>query len=109
MADKKKYLLFQNNEESLNVVPQGTLKKAKVAGKEICLARTQHGLAAFYNQCPHMGYPLSQGTLNFSNEVICPWHTYRFDLQHGNESNARCRALELIEIVYEEGKIYLCL
>ena len=51
----------------------------------------KHTVALFYhnskvyavdNRCPHMGFPLSQGTVKDSI-LTCHWHHARFDLNSG--------------------------
>jgi len=51
----------------------------------------KHTVALFYhnskvyavdNRCPHMGFPLSQGTVK-DNILTCHWHHARFDLNSG--------------------------
>ncbi len=51
----------------------------------------KHTFALFYhnskvyavdNRCPHMGFPLSQGTVK-DNILTCHWHHARFDLNSG--------------------------
>ena len=37
---------------------------------------------ALDNRCPHMGFPLSQGTVK-DGILTCHWHHARFDLHHG--------------------------
>lgn len=38
---------------------------------------------ALDNRCPHMGFPLSRGTVD-DGVVICHWHHARFDLRSGS-------------------------
>jgi nitrite reductase/ring-hydroxylating ferredoxin subunit len=54
-------------------------------------ANPKHTVALFYhnskvyavdNRCPHMGFPLSQGTVK-DNILTCHWHHARFDLNSG--------------------------
>ena len=51
----------------------------------------KHGIVVFYhrgkiyavdNRCPHMGFPLSRGTLK-DGLLICHWHHARFELSSG--------------------------
>ena len=37
---------------------------------------------ALDNRCPHMGFPLSKGSLD-AGLLTCPWHHARFDLRSG--------------------------
>jgi pyruvate oxidase len=53
--------------------------KAVIAGgRSVCLARTEAGLSALDNRCPHQGGPLGEGTIE-DGWLICPWHGYEYD------------------------------
>ncbi|MCL1692986.1 MAG: thiamine pyrophosphate-binding protein [Actinomycetia bacterium] len=47
-------------------------------GRSVCLARTEQGLSALDNRCPHQGGPLGEGTIE-DGWLICPWHGYEYD------------------------------
>ena len=60
-------------------------------GKCLSLSVKKHPIALFSynskvyaldNRCPHMGFPLSQGTLK-DGILTCHWHHARFDLHNG--------------------------
>lgn len=61
---------------------EGNVTGAEVNGVEICLARIEGALAAVDNVCPHRQGPLSEGWIE-GNAVVCPWHSWAFDLQTG--------------------------
>lgn len=103
----KKLLLFENKSYMDRTIAVGQKRQVKADGKLICLIRTANSLIAFYDQCPHLGAALSAGHLNALNEVICPWHSFRFDLTSGEESNHRCSSLKFIEVSIEDNKTYL--
>lgn len=54
--------------------------------EKICFSRTQQGFFAVADACPHLGASLSKGVCNNFMEVVCPWHSYRFDLKTGAEN-----------------------
>ena len=54
------------------------VKAVVAAGRSVCLARTDHGLSALDNRCPHQGGPLGEGTIE-DGWLICPWHGYEYD------------------------------
>jgi thiamine pyrophosphate-dependent acetolactate synthase large subunit-like protein/nitrite reductase/ring-hydroxylating ferredoxin subunit len=50
-----------------------------IAGdRAICVTRTEQGLGALDNRCPHQGGPLGEGHIE-RGWVICPWHGYEYD------------------------------
>ncbi|HTL05661.1 MAG TPA: DUF2231 domain-containing protein [Gemmatimonadales bacterium] len=58
------------------------MKLLHAAGRRIVLARTEEGLTAFDDRCPHRGGSLADGVL-ISGTVQCPWHGSQFDAHTG--------------------------
>ena len=67
------------------------VKDIEAEGKCLSLSIKKHPIALFSynsevyaldNRCPHMGFPLSQGTLK-DGILTCHWHHARFDLHNG--------------------------
>jgi nitrite reductase/ring-hydroxylating ferredoxin subunit len=54
----------------------------RAAEQAILLVRAGDGLHALDNRCPHMGFPLDQGTLR-EGILTCHWHHARFDIRTG--------------------------
>jgi nitrite reductase/ring-hydroxylating ferredoxin subunit len=46
------------------------------------LFRLDEGFVAVQSFCPHLEGPLFQGTRS-SDEIVCPWHRWRFALRTG--------------------------
>lgn len=68
---------------SASNVPPGQLRRVEVAGRAICLARTQDGrLFAIDDTCSHENETLSEGELT-GCELECPFHFARFDVRTG--------------------------
>ncbi|MFT5619513.1 MAG: nitrite reductase/ring-hydroxylating ferredoxin subunit [Arenicella sp.] len=98
------YKLFNSLAEAENIISIGENRQVKAGETLVCLSRTSEGFFAIADECPHLGASLSKGTLNEWNEVICPWHTYRFNLQTGLECKHRSDDLTLFEVkIDEEG------
>ena len=51
-------------------------------GHVLALFRTEEGLFAIDNRCPHMGFPLDKGSVK-DGILTCHWHHARFDLATG--------------------------
>ncbi|MCC9167648.1 Rieske (2Fe-2S) protein [Pontibacter harenae] len=81
--------IFSSEEEAKAQVPQRQLKQLVIDGHSICFAHTFAGFFAVQDACPHLGHSLSKG--NYLNEVICPWHSYRYNLDNGKECDWRTR------------------
>ena len=61
---------------------QRPFKVITLEDRHILLLRADGQIRALDSRCPHMGYPLSQGTIK--NGVLrCHWHHWRFDLASG--------------------------
>jgi nitrite reductase/ring-hydroxylating ferredoxin subunit len=67
------------------------VKDIEAEGKCLSLSVKKHPIVFFFynskvyaleNRCPHMGFPLSQGTLK-DGILTCHWHHARFDLHNG--------------------------
>jgi nitrite reductase/ring-hydroxylating ferredoxin subunit len=60
----------------------GDMRRLTRGDLDILLARTDRGLVAVDDRCPHMSAPLSVGALQ-GCIVDCPLHSGRFDLSSG--------------------------
>jgi len=88
-------------------IPKGKLQLVKLGKQRICIAHTEQGYAAVSDICPHLGESLSKGTINFLNEVICPWHGHRFNLTNGRECQQRTPDLEVHKVEMREDGLFL--
>ena len=68
---------------SSDLISPGEGRSIRVDGQAIALFRGRTGdLYAVENRCPHRGGPLADGIFG-GGQVICPYHSYRFDLATG--------------------------
>jgi len=99
--------LFASRQELEAALPVGQPTSRAVQGKAICLVRTEKGVWAVGNRCPHNGEWLSKGRLNAFGEIVCPWHGYRFNLQTGRECQERSADVETFPIKETADGIFL--
>ncbi|GGG24898.1 Rieske (2Fe-2S) protein [Pontibacter amylolyticus] len=99
--------VFDSVTEAREQVPLRKLKQLVLDGRPICLAHTASGFFALDDSCPHLGYSLSKGTTNYLNEVICPWHSYRYSLQDGRECDFRTRKAVLHRIELRDEGVFV--
>lgn len=99
--------VYASVEEATQTVPLRKLQKLEIDGRQICFAHTHAGFFAVDDACPHLGYSLSRGTTNYLNEVVCPWHSYRFNLQTGFECEYRSRNAKTHPVEVREDGIYI--
>jgi nitrite reductase/ring-hydroxylating ferredoxin subunit len=103
----KTFILGRTIEELKRLVPQKQIKTLKLNEQKICLTRNEETFFAFELLCPHRKADLSKGLIN-NEEVICPLHEYRFDLNTGQVRNAQCQDLRVYktELTDQGLKIY---
>jgi nitrite reductase/ring-hydroxylating ferredoxin subunit len=68
---------------SLDDLPDGQVRRASVAGRDLALVRHEGSVYALGNDCPHRGGQLSDGKLQCGAELACPLHGFRYDLRTG--------------------------
>lgn len=67
----------------LCAIPPGEGRNFEVDGERIAVFHTRAGeVFAVQAQCPHKGGPLSDGLVG-GTTVICPLHSWKFDLSTG--------------------------
>ena len=99
--------VFDSETEARKQVPLRKLKLLVLDGRSICFAHTASGFFALDDGCPHLGYSLSKGTTNYLNEVICPWHSYRYSMQDGRECDFRTRKARLHRVELREEGVFV--
>jgi nitrite reductase/ring-hydroxylating ferredoxin subunit len=103
----KKHLIFESEAEANKIIPLNSIRKIQIDNKQYCLGHTQGGFIVFQLACSHAGGDLSKGALNAFNQIVCPLHTYMFDLKTGKEERNRCPYIEVYEITWEQGKLFV--
>ncbi|MFA6109582.1 MAG: Rieske (2Fe-2S) protein [Candidatus Latescibacterota bacterium] len=61
---------------------EGQGRPLTIDGTHLAIFRYQGRYHAVDNRCPHMGYPMSEGTVR-DGVLICHWHHWEFDLKTG--------------------------
>lgn len=99
----KTFNLGQNKEQVLQMIPEKQIKLVKLGDEKICIARNEETFFAFEPFCPHRKASLVQGTI-VRNEIVCPLHSYRFDLQTGRVVSGQCPDLKVFQVnVSDQG------
>lgn len=74
----------------LVAIPPGEGREFEVAGERIAVFRTRSGgIFAVQAHCPHRAGPLADGLLGGAT-LICPLHSWKFDLASGEALNGDC-------------------
>ena len=76
----------------------GSMKMVRVGDTPVALIRTETGVHAIDNACPHQGYGLVTGDLA-DGVVTCQWHNWKFDAATGKcligEEDVACHRVEM--------------
>lgn len=100
--------IFDSLKEANQTVPVNKAVLVTIDNLRICLAHSREGFFAVQDECTHLGETLSRGRLNYLNEVICPWHSYRFNLKTGEETTGKgCKDLKVYQVEIREDKLYI--
>jgi nitrite reductase/ring-hydroxylating ferredoxin subunit len=71
----------------LSEIPFNTPLRVEHENKAMVVVRTEAGISAFDDVCPHAFWPLSAGDV-FDGVLECPGHGWEFDLTNGRCVNA---------------------
>ena len=59
------------------------IAEREVGGKKICIGKFNQLVFAFAAVCPHAGGLLAKGCINASGHIVCPVHSYKFNMRTG--------------------------
>ena len=71
---------------TVSELSDGQLHPVRAGGTSLVVGMAGEQICAAQNRCPHMGLSLTRGPggLRYADgEVVCPWHSSRFDLVTG--------------------------
>ena len=103
----KWFKIFKDTQSVGGAFADRSIRLVKAGSYEVALVFNGQDLIAVNNRCPHMQEGLSNGKINNFNEIVCPLHEYRFNLQTGQESSNRCEPLAVYKIEEREDGVYL--
>lgn len=91
----------------LAAIPPGEGRTFEIAGQRIAVFHTRAGqVFATQAECPHKGGPLADGLVGGAT-VICPLHSWKFDLATGKTQADGCDLKTYPVTVDEKGRIML--
>ena len=89
---------------SIEQIPPGEGRVYMVAGRQIAIFRTRDDtLYATQAHCPHRNGPLADGLVGL-HTVLCPLHSYQFDLRTGAASMPSCTVLTLYPVTVDSSR-----
>jgi nitrite reductase (NADH) small subunit len=91
----------------LETIPPGEGRAFAAGGEKIAVFRTRSGaIFAVQAECPHRGGPLADGLVG-GTVLICPLHSWKFDLATGEALFGDCGIKTYPVRVDESGEIVL--
>jgi nitrite reductase (NADH) small subunit len=89
---------------SIERIPLGEGREYEVLGRLIAVFRARDGrIYAVQARCPHRDGPLTDGIIG-AGKVICPLHSYKFDLATGQPIGNDCEALRTYHVTLSEDE-----
>ena len=76
------------------------------AGRTIAVFYHQDRVYAVDNRCPHMGFPLEQGTVK-DGLLTCHWHHARFDLESGGTFDPFADDVRAFPVSIVDGQVWV--
>lgn len=91
----------------VSAIPPGEGRNVEAFGQRIAVFRTRTGeLFAVQAECPHRGGPLADGLVG-GTTLICPLHSWKFDLSTGQALSGECGIRTFPVRVDDAGQIRL--
>jgi NAD(P)H-dependent nitrite reductase small subunit len=90
----------------LEELPNNQGKRFTVEGCEIAVFRTETGVFATDDYCPHMGDSLSAGRI-WEGTVVCPRHMWAFRLTDGKCTDVPTLAVATYQVDVRDGWVYV--
>ena len=82
----------------------GEMRQVMVGKRRVLLLRTERGVYAYEDRCPHLGVPLSRGCLD-KDTITCSGHHYQFDASTGQGQNPKNLRLVVVGVECRQGQI----
>lgn len=99
--------VFSGEQEALQRLQNNKPQLVIAYGKRICLVNHNGRFSAVQDSCTHSGASLSQGSINYLGEIICPLHNYCFNLQTGQELSGRSRDLKTYPVKIDDSGFFI--
>ena len=78
----------------VDMIPIGEGRVVQIEHIHVAVFRTREGkVFATQSLCTHRGGPLWDGTID-ADKLVCPLHSYTFDLSNGEPIENECKALK---------------
>jgi len=78
----------------------------RAGGRALALFHHEGEFRAVDNRCPHMGFPLSEGTVD-DGVLTCHWHHARFELSCGDTFDPWADDVQSFPVEVRDGEVYV--
>jgi nitrite reductase/ring-hydroxylating ferredoxin subunit len=95
--NQKAFRIFSSEQETIESLPLNQAVQVLVENNSVCIIRTDKGIHALEDRCPHQGAPIHRGKCKKEGAITCPYHGLNISLTTG-------KLLE--EKIGEPAKIY---
>ncbi len=85
---------------------ESNLKTIRHSNQTLLLIKEGNTVHAVDNRCPHMGFPLSKGTVK-DGILTCHWHHARFDAQSGCAFDLFADDIPSYDVKVEGGGVFI--
>ena len=108
MQNNKKYKWHKiANDNSEFNFPLSGLLEIQVGEKKVCIVKGKDDLYACASKCPHAGGIIADGFIDALNNVVCPVHRYKFNLQNGRNVSGEGYYLKIYPVEQREDGVYI--
>src|SRR5215216_3920870 len=87
-------------------IPASGCLSVQAQGHTLALFAANGQVSAVDNRCPHMGFPLSQGTVK-DGILTCHWHHARFDLATGGTFDQWADDARVFPVELRDGDVWV--
>ena len=87
-------------------IPHGGVRIIFPKGLPLLLIRKGNEVMALSNRCPHMGCPLSGGSLE-GDVIRCPCHDWAFNIRTGKSVQAEEIKVATYQVRTENGSVFV--
>jgi len=99
--------IFDSISVATSTISHSTSKLVIIGDHRICVSNVNDQFYAIKDSCPHSGQSLSQGKINYLNEIVCPLHGYRFSLKHGQEGDHKCKDAQTYQVRVDDDGLFI--
>lgn len=92
----------------LDEMADGDIRKVESGSRSFAVVRNDGQVYALQNRCAHKGAPIGDGIVSAArNEIICPWHRFRFDLATGRCATNAEVVIRTVPVTVVDGDVVL--